>query len=76
MVEIALVDSFSADLTVHVLKVVYLLHFVFNIHTLLATQDIKVCDLVNFLLALRARVFHLFDPLLNAREAVYMGARV
>ena len=55
---------------------VHLLALIRDNFTFFAAEDIEVSYLVNFLLALGAGVFHIDDPLLNARVAVFVIARI
>lgn len=75
-VEVALVNSFVAHVAVHVLEVVHLLRFVLDRDAFLPAHHVEKGDLLYFLLALRARVFHLLHPLLDAWVAIHMLARV
>ena len=76
LVDIVLVDSFLAHLAVQVLEIDHHLHFIRDRQALLATKYVKVSDFVNFLLALGARVLHLFHPLFDARKAVNVSAGI
>ena len=67
---VSLIDSLLTDLTVCVFKVINLLCPVSHIFSYVSAYLIFVGELLDLDLALWARVFHLIDPLLNARMAV------
>ena len=75
-IKVALVNSLSASFAVHILKVVHFDHFIFDRQRFSATKHVHISDLVDLLLALGAGVFHLFNPLLYAGEAIDVRALV
>jgi len=75
-IEVTLIDSLVTPHAVHILKVVHLLLLVANFFILDLTQNVAVADAIDLSLALRAGVFHISDPLLNARVAVLVRALV
>ena len=69
-------NPFVAALAMQILEIIDLLHLIGDILRLLAAQYVMIDDLVDFLFALGARIFHLNDPLLDAWMAVLVRARV
>ena len=76
VVKIALINSSLTVLTVKIFKIVDFLLFVRNFLGLVPPQQIFVYQLFNFGFALRARIFHIFNPLADTFETICVFASV